>query len=72
MSDVIKRPAKTDAEYKAEVERLMQEMDLLFEQMDKDRAESEKLKAESKVIEARSKTKLAELEKLVKSLSTAP
>ena len=71
MSNVLKRPASTNAEYKAEAERLSHEMDLLFEKMDSSRAESERIKVETKVISDRIDKRLDELEKFVQSLSSA-
>ena len=71
MSNVLKRQAPTNAEYKAEAERLSREMDLLFEKMEMTHAESERLKKECDVIGAHTDKILTELEQMVKSFSAA-
>ncbi len=68
-SNAVKQKATTNAEYKAEAERLSREMDRMFEEMDETRAASKRLQAEMKVIAARTDKRLAELQKLVDSLS---
>ncbi len=71
MSNVLKRPAPTNSEYKAEAERLSHEMDLLFEKMDRTHAESDRLKRKCDVIGAHTDRILTELEQIVKSFPAA-
>lgn len=59
---------RTVAEYKAAIDRLLQEMDSLNMRMQQDRAEIERLKAETRIISAHIDTTLDSIEKQVAAL----
>ena len=67
MSDVMTR-TPTDAEYQAEFEHLMREIDRMLEKMEQGDAERERLRAESRETGARIDRRLAEIQRRVERL----
>ncbi len=68
MSDIMSRQTPTDAEYKAEFEHHMREIDRMLEKMEQGDAERERQRAESSETGARIDRTLGEIKRQVERL----